>query len=200
MWSVNKWFLIPEGCWTEFHRPSEAEMPAVSEDDFFLNSFRTTRPIRRAPGVNLSTETPLSLSESLVETVLMFSKSISPDLARKLRELMALQRGWDEDDAEPIRTMALLSAVGMLSHLYQADPEFVLPFISPTFDGHLLLDWTNDERTLEVQTGSDGLSLVGTLLGNGQRKYFDASINLEGGELLPFYRWFRGELRVWPTV
>lgn len=93
----------------------------------------------------------------------------------------------------------LAKAIMLLRMLKQAHAGFVLPFIAPTFQGYVLLDWSRPRRTLEVQAEPSGWSVVGTLtLANGEKEYFTAHSDQSGSGILKYYEWFRDDYLVWP--
>jgi hypothetical protein len=86
----------------------------------------------------------------------------------------------------------------LLRNLKMTRADFVLPFIAPTFDGSVLLDWTSENRTLEVQPEGDEWSAVGTILHrDGKREYFSTDGPVNNIEV--FYDWFRNGQLLWPT-
>jgi hypothetical protein len=170
-------------------------------EDLWLGTLTSRSGSVHLHGVNLSAKGRSSLSESIETSVLCVSRLISPDLAARLRDLMSLPEGWDGEDSKPLRVDVLVEAVMLLRRLQEAHPRFVLPFIAPTFDGFVLLDWATAERTLELQVETSGWSIVGTLTpGNGEKEYFSASVAPDGAGVLGYYKWFCGEAAVWPTA
>ncbi|MEO8428727.1 MAG: hypothetical protein ABI651_16635, partial [Verrucomicrobiota bacterium] len=153
-----------------------------------------------AGGGNLATHIGASLSDGVVERLLAASKSISPDLGSKVRELLDLEVGWDGEDAKPVGLEVLTRTVMLLRRVKQAHSDFVLPFIAPTFEGSVLLDWTSPQRSLEVQARPSGWSATGTLTtADGRKQYFSGQWDLTGFGAFKYYDWFRDELLIWPT-
>ena len=142
-----------------------------------------------------------SLSQIGTGLLVALSRSIAPELAVKVRELSSLEEGWDGEDGSPVRVDVLARAVMLLRLLKQEGSGFTMPFIAPTFDGSVLLDWTGPGRTLEVQTEPAGWSVVGTLTSaDGRKQYLSAHCDLTGLGTTKYYEWFRDELLLWPTV
>lgn len=165
-------------------------------------------PGRLAPKIRLeqSRERSLSaaqgttLSESFTLLLRSLARSISPELAARVRDLLDLEHGWDGEDAKPVRMDVLARTVLLLRPLKWVDSGFVLPFIAPTFDGFVLLDWTSQRRTLEVQAEANGWSVVGTLTSpGGKKEYFSAHCDQDASRILNYYKWFRDQYLLWPT-
>jgi hypothetical protein len=126
---------------------------------------------------------------------------VSPEVAARIQELLTLQEGWDGEDAKPVRRESLARVLLLLRTLKQQRSRFRVPFIAPTFDGYLLLDWTAPRRTLEVQAKARGWSVVGTVTHHdGKKDYFSASADQDEADLMKYFEWFRDELLIWPTV
>lgn len=181
----------------------------IGSDDFWQESAPSTRSawageLRASGGMflpesqpSISPRQPASAS-SLSDGFL--SRVFSTTLSSRMRELMALPAGWDGERARPVRMEAVLSVIELLQTLADYS-DFKLPFVAPTFEGYLLLDWTSELRTLELEAERDGWSIVGTLNANTQKKdYFSATIRGDPSNVLKYYRWFKGDLDVWPTA
>jgi hypothetical protein len=160
-----------------------------------------------------------SFSKSFDLLLVSLSERISPGLVKKIKELISLDKGWDGENAQPVRGEALARALLLLRMLKQAHPGFVIPFIAPTFDGYVLLDWARPRRSLEVQTerlytrkdfplgGSVfrrkfvGWSLVGTQTSNsGKKEYFTAETDEQESDITRYYEWFQDDHLIWPTA
>lgn len=141
-----------------------------------------------------------SLSESVTTSIISYALQISFELRLRLNELIELKQGWDGDDAKPLSPRVLGKALAFLATLKKMRAQFVLPFIAPTFSGQLLLDWTSQSRTLEIETTPNGWSIVGTDIPlNGEREYCSAECSEFDPRVLHFYDWFINNELVWPA-
>jgi hypothetical protein len=126
---------------------------------------------------------------------------LSAELGEKMREILSLEPGWDGEVAEVVRLDVVANALSLLARLRRDRPQFVVPFVAPTFEGGLLFDWTSPKRTLEVEAEADGWSVIGTTVsGYGTRGYFEGVEDAEGSRMTDFYDWFRGDLLLWPRA
>jgi hypothetical protein len=117
-------------------------------------------------------------------------------------EVAALEDGWDGENAVRPRPEALASALGAILALDAALPEFEEPFVAPTIDGLIQLEWHTDRRALEFEATDEGWSVVGTETApRGERVYHqtDAS-RLDIDKLLAAFRWFAGPELPWPLL
>jgi len=141
------------------------------------------------------------LSESLTSILLTKARLISADLASRLQELIDLPEDWDGDHAKAIQLAAVEQTISLLKKLQQSHAAFCLPFIAPTFEGNLLLDWTSTQRTLEVESEAGSWSIVGTkMMNDGSKEYFSASTVQDETGMLEYYKWFCGDLQTWPPM
>lgn len=173
--------------WTEYQSLQRQWLPVFQQPDS-----------NRLCGGNART---ISLAATADEYIILYSTSLSLEFSSKVRELLQLKRGWDGDEAKTIRTDVLLNAVELLVELKRSRSEFILPFMAPTYEGAVLLDWTSQNRTLEVQFEEDGgWSAVGTVIHrNGDKEYFETSVPIAGEKLSEYYDWFINKLLIWPT-
>jgi hypothetical protein len=142
-------FHLPVGCW-----PDEPDESASVFEEAFIAGVMPRFRWGKILGKDLSANRGTSLSESLAVLLLGLSRLISPELMGKAKELLSLEQGWDGESAKPVRVEALAKALMLLRLLKLAHQSFTLPFVAPTFDGFLLLDWSSPRRTLEVQVES----------------------------------------------
>ncbi len=72
-----------------------------------------------------------------------------PRLVDRVRELLGLARNWDSYDAEPIGAEAAMTAA-LIAHasIMKGAPY---PFIVPTVEGGVQLEWQQHDRDLEVE-------------------------------------------------
>ena len=112
---------------------------------------------------------------------------------------MDLEDGWDGEDAKPVSLEAVVASVALIYSLSEMYRDFEAPFVAPTFNGYLLLDWTNKARTLEAKLTPTGWSIVGTKLNpDGNNEYLTAQCKSGDPRMQEYYRWFRGDTSKWP--
>ncbi len=152
-------------------------------------------------GVNTLGSGLPSLSERLSGQIAALADHLSPELGEKVREILSLEPGWDGETAQSVRLDVVANALSLLARLRRDRPELVMPFVAPTFDGGLSLDWTSPRRTLEVEAEARGWSVVGTTIDrDGTRGYFEAVEDAQATRMTDFCDWFRGDLPLWPTA
>jgi hypothetical protein len=199
-------FEIPAQLFVSFHFPKDywsweeiAESLTAPEEV----KARIAAPrveLSQTRGLNICSSGGTSLSSSFAALLLAHAMRISTEVAAKARELLSLDAGWDGDDAKPVRTEALARAIMVLGMLKRARSGFLPPFIAPTFEGSVLLDWVGPSRTLELEPKGTGWSVVGTMTPMGSKKeYLSAYSDQDETRLLRYYEWFRDELLLWPT-
>lgn len=71
------------------------------------------------------------------------------ELAKRFDTIVALEEGWNDGEGEPFTTDAMQSIAEKITAIY---PDTLpLPYIYPTQDGNLLLEWeTTDSPSLEI--------------------------------------------------
>ena len=143
-----------------------------------------------------------SLTESMAEHVRSAVLPFSSQIKRKVDDLFALKKGWDGATAEPIKLSALADAVDLIGRLRQGFPSMAEPFISPTYDGNVQLDWHNEKRALEFQTTESGWLVAGSMTDDNGRHYYEAECRRADFERIEnFYRWFAADSElIWPLL
>lgn len=103
----------------------------------------------------------------------------------KLQFLESLKDDWDGYGSKAISPAALLK----VRQLLDTHPT-TTPFIAPTHDGELMLDWSSDHRELEIETTPDGWSVSGYLKSRAGRdnQFVGEERKIEG--LAPYMDWF----------
>ena len=117
-----------------------------------------------------------------------------------MEELSALKPNWDGEGAKAVRTSALGDVMEFLRRSARR-PSFREPFLAPTFDGSVQIEWHNNERSLEIEAANGGWSVVGSLAnGDNKRLYFEAECERSDfHQLEKFYEWFAGKELIWPS-
>lgn len=127
--------------------------------------------------------------------------SLAPSLRRRLLELRRLGRGWDGEEADPVRPEGVQAAEELLWAFSMARGTFREPSIIPKYDGFLQLEWHDGTRSLEFEFTADGWLVMGTDESAGARQYYEAHPRLGVPEgLILFYRWFVREEWLWPSL
>lgn len=163
-------------------------------------SYEIHTRIRPEP-IQLATKSETeSISNSLSQLLISVASGLSPTLGENVAELLSLERGWDGEDAMSVRIEVLAAAIAQIDSLALTVPEFVVPFLAPTFEGYVLIDWADRRRTLELKAGPKGWSIVGTqITANAKNNYMTAHCGLGDPRIREYYQWFIGEALTWPN-
>src|SRR5208282_331401 len=118
---------------------------------------------------------PAGIADSVNRIVIGRSAALSPSLRQRVGELSDLRPNWDGEVAKSVKAPVLGDAVEFLRRLAQRTSAFREPFIVPTFDGFVQIEWHDKKRSLEIEAVVQGWSVIGSLTGkDGNRLYFDA--------------------------
>ena len=141
----------------------------------------------------------ISFSETLRSLYLRENFNLSPKLHQRVAELLALESGWDGENAMPLRPEALANAIALLIFMKASLPSFKEPFIAPTIDGYLQFEWHSGTKTLEFEATPNGWSIVGThKTTNGEKIYHLADATRSHIEkLTAAFGWFNGSELLW---
>ena len=144
---------------------------------------------------------PTGIADSVNRIVVGRSAVLSPSLRQRIGELSDLEPNWDGETAKPVKAPVLGDVVEVLRRLTQRASSFRDPFIVPTFDGFIQIEWHDKKRSLDIEVVGDGWSAVGTLIdADGKRLYFTAECDRSDFEQLEkFYEWFAGNELLWPS-
>jgi hypothetical protein len=128
--------------------------------------------------------------------------SLSARLRQKINELFTLESNWDGENAQPVKPHVLADVVETLKRLNQQTDKFHEPFLAPTFDGFVQMEWRENKRSLDIEAVDKGWSAVGTEIGpDGQRRYHTAEFERRDfGQLMNCYRWFSDNESIWPLL
>jgi hypothetical protein len=145
---------------------------------------------------------PIGIAESVKDFAVNAAYSLSPLLRQRISELANLSAGWDGEGAKPVKPHVLADAVETLRRLSLLTGVFHEPFVAPTFDGLVQLEWHGDRRSLDLEAVGKGWSAVGTLIGSdGKRHYFTAEFERNDfSQVAKFYHWFWGDELIWPSL
>ncbi len=147
-----------------------------------------------------------SISAQIFEAITQITSiakiTLSAQLREKVSRLAQLPENWDGEGARQIKWHILANVVGTLIRLRQGPHQFHEPFVAPTFDGFIQLDWHGDKRSLEVQATDSGWEAVGTSVGaDNARQYYTAEFDRnEFGQIKKLYQWFLGDELIWPFL
>ena len=146
------------------------------------------------------TATPLGFADTAKYIVAHKAASLSASLRRSIKELSELPDGWDGGCAKAIKMEVLNDVVRFLEWLAQ-QPLYSEPFIVPTFDGLVQVEWHDKKRSLEIEAGKERWAVGGTLiLSDRQPLYFDDNCGRRDfKKLKAFCDWFSGKELIWPS-
>jgi hypothetical protein len=114
----------------------------------------------------------ITIAESVKRTAVETAVSLSAQLRQKINDLAALESNWDGEHAKPVQPHVLAAVVETLTQLSQQTDKFREPFLAPTFDGFVQMEWRENKRSLDIEAVDKGWSAVGTEIGpDGQRDY-----------------------------
>ena len=144
---------------------------------------------------------PTGIADSVNRIVVGRSAALSSSLRQRIGELSDLKPNWDGEAAKTVRAPVLGDVVEVLRRLTQRTSNFREPFLAPTFDGFVQMEWHDKKRSLEIEAVSQGWSAVGTMTdADGKRLYFTSEFERsEFGHLERFYEWFVGNEWIWPS-
>lgn len=142
---------------------------------------------------------PAALVDLAKSSLLDEAASLSASLVKRVKELTELSENWDGDHAKPIDWNVLNDVVRFLKWLGEQQ-HFVEPFIVPTFNGLLQIEWHGEKRLLEIEGVKEGWVVGGTIIHDDSRRdYFEGQCSKEEfGKLRKSYDWFSGVEEVWP--
>lgn len=85
-------------------------------------------------------------------------------LLQRVSSFVTLERGWDEEGGEPIDASAVQRAYSFLSRLSVT----WLPWVAPTTDGGVRVEWEANESFLMIQFEPEGHAEVNFRLNGGE--------------------------------
>jgi hypothetical protein len=143
-----------------------------------------------------------TIAQSVKRTTVARAASLSAQLRQKINELLALEPNWDGENAKPVKPHVLADVVETLRRLSRQTDGFHEPFLAPTFDGFVQMEWRESKRSLDIEAVDKGWSAVGTEIGpDGQRHYHTAEFEQNDfARLMNCYKWFSGAELVWPLL
>ena len=145
---------------------------------------------------------PIGIAEAVDGILVGRSAALPPRLRQKVTELSDLKPNWDGEGAKTVKAHVLADVVEALKRLAQRATDFREPFLAPTFDGFVQIEWHDKKRSLEIEAVNEGWSVAGTMLGvDSKRHYFTAECERSDfGQLERFYGWFLGNELIWPSL
>jgi hypothetical protein len=144
----------------------------------------------------------LSIAEAVERRTVEAAASLPVQLRDRISELAALEPNWDGEGAKAVKPHVLADVVETLKRLSQRTDEFREPFLAPTFDGFVQMEWREGARDLEIEATEKGWSAVGIMLNrNSERYYYTAELaRNDFAQLLRFYQWFSADELIWPSL
>jgi hypothetical protein len=141
-----------------------------------------------------------TLAQSVKRTTVETAASLPAQLRQKVSELLDLKPNWDGEHAQAVKPHVLADVVETLKRLGQQTEEFREPFLAPTFDGSVQMEWREKNRSLDMEAVDAGWSAVGTEIGlDGQRQYHTAEFKRNDfARITKIYQWLTDNDLVWP--
>jgi hypothetical protein len=145
---------------------------------------------------------PAGIADSVNQIAVGRSATLPPALRQRITELSSLKPNWDDEGAIAVKSFVLADVVEALKRFAQRTSDFREPFLAPTFDGFVQMEWHDKKRCLEIEAVEQGWTAVGTMIGNdGKRHYFSIECERSNFERLEkFYEWFVGIELLWPSL
>ena len=145
--------------------------------------------------------TRAGISQSIDQIVVDRVADLSVSLRQRIEEISRLPRNWDGEGAGTIKSYVLADVVETLIQFEQRIGCFKEPFIAPTRDGFVQMEWHGNRRSLEIEAVAEGWVLVGTLIDvNNKRQYLAGECERSDfAKLEAFYHWYVGEEWIWPS-
>jgi hypothetical protein len=168
-----------------------AEPVKAFETKIFVNSGFSPAPLA-----------PAGIGETVNQMVLRGSADLSPSLRQRIAELSRLKPNWDGENAKVVKLHVLADVIETLKRFARRMNGFREPFLAPTFDGLVQMEWHDEKRSLEIEAVDEGWSLAAAMIGNnGQRLYFTAGCERSDFQRLEkFYEWFLGNELIGPSL
>ena len=143
-----------------------------------------------------------TIAKSAKRTDAETAASLSAQLRQKINELLTLEPNWDGENAKPVNPQVVADVVETLKRLCQQTDKFREPFLAPTFDGFVQMEWREKTRSLDIEAVNKGWSAVGTEIGpDGRRHYHTAEFaRNDFARLTKFYQWLSGKEWIWPLL
>lgn len=142
---------------------------------------------------------PSGIAESLNHTVFRISADFSPELIQRIINLLSLKDGWDGKGSKAINPAVIADAVDLIRRL-SSRTDYKEPFIAPTFEGFVQIEWSSRNRLLDYEADENGWSIAGTDIEPGNRRdYYNEECGRKDFDALEkFYAWFAGVEMLWP--
>jgi hypothetical protein len=144
----------------------------------------------------------MTITESVKRTAVETAASLSTQLRQRINELLALEPNWDGENAKPVKPHVIADVAETLKRLSQHTDEFREPFLAPTFDGSVQMEWHENNRSLDIEAVDKGWSAVGTEIGpEGKRHYHTAEFERNDfARFTSFYQWLSDNELIWPSL
>lgn len=164
--------------------------------------FKTEMPFWAVEAFSSAPFTAMGIADAVNHIVVGRSAELSPSLRQRIAQLSQLDESWDGEGAKAIKSYVLADVIEALRRFTLQPVPFREPFLAPTFDGFVQLEWHDKKRLLDIEVTDQGWSLVGTMVGNdGSRHYFTAECERSDFQQLEkFYEWFAGSELLWPSL
>jgi len=140
-------------------------------------------------------------AQSVKRTTVERAASLAAQLRQKINELLALESNWDVEHAQPVNPHVLVDVVETLKRLSRQTANFREPYLAPTFEGFVQMEWREKNRSLDLEAVDTGWSAVGTEIGpDTQRQYHTAEFERNDfAQLMKCYAWLCSDQLIWPS-
>ncbi len=144
----------------------------------------------------------LSLSDAVKNFATKSAALMSPELGQRVSEIANLSDGWDGANAKSVKSHILADAVALSERFRRELPTFTDPYLVPTFDGFVQIEWHGEKRSLDVEAVADGWSVVGTSYkaGNATAYHTADCARTDFEKLKSLYQWWSGDQLIWPLL
>ncbi len=141
------------------------------------------------------------MADSVRNIALDSSILLSSQLRTKIKEITKLKLNWDNEGARPVKPYVLADAVETLNRLRTTAGILCEPYLVPTFDGYVQMEWHGANRSLDIEAVEKGWHVTATETGtDGYRRYYTAECDRSDFDKIDrYYQWVIGnELLIWP--
>jgi hypothetical protein len=142
------------------------------------------------------------ITDAITRIVVDRSADLSASLRARIQELSELPGNWDGEGAKAVKIHVLADIVEVLRRFSQWRGNLDAPFLAPTFEGFVQIEWHGPKRSLEIEAVSGGWSVVGTLhrVGGGHSYLLGECSRSDFLKLQEFYEWLLGIELIWPSL
>jgi hypothetical protein len=163
-------------------------------------NYREREVLPLLPAFSFTTRPKISIAESVDQIVMGRAAEFSPTLRQRITELLNLKPNWDGEGAKGIKVHVLADVIEGLKRIAGGLDYFREPFLAPTFDGFVQMEWHSERRSLEIEAVDQGWSYVGTVITNDTKRWYLTAVGERSDfqKLKKYYEWYEGSELIWP--